>query len=161
MSMHPECVRRMGALVRECPGRPVLEIGTSRGHLSAIMASYGAHVTTVDHADRGARANLAGLNVDVQVAEATVFLRHCAKRFAFIVVDLHRNCRGVWRRLWPLLESHLEPGGRMALYNSHLWKMPEWRRETGLRWVMEHKLRGFRVDVLEDPPPGMMVVRHE
>jgi len=156
--MHPVCVQRMEALAREVAGRPVLEIGTSRGHLAAIMAAQGARVTTVDHADRGARVNLEGLDVEVHVAEALSFLRRSARQYALITVDLHGNRLRVWRKLWPLLQAHLEPAGRMALYNSHLWKLPEWRRETGLRWVMEQKLREFRVEVLEDPPPGMIVV---
>jgi hypothetical protein len=57
-SMHPAFVKRIAGLAQQYAGRPVLEIGTSRGFLSAIMAAYGAVVNTVDKTDRGASENL-------------------------------------------------------------------------------------------------------
>jgi hypothetical protein len=43
-------------------GKEVLEIGTSRGRLTAMLAALGCIVTTVDHIDRGAKTNLEGLS---------------------------------------------------------------------------------------------------
>jgi hypothetical protein len=47
----------------------------------------------------------------------------------------------------------------MLLYNSHLWRIPEWRAETGLRWVMDSQLADWSVEVRDEPPPGMLICR--
>lgn len=159
-SMHPDCARRIGALARRYAGRPALEIGTSRGHLTAILASRGCLVTTVDTEDRDAGRNLDGLGVTVVRDEATRYLSQVTRTFDFISVDLHGNDEPTWRRLWPHLKPRLSQSGTMVLYNSHLWKIPEFRDETGLRWVMENCLSGFVTEVFEDPPPGMIVCSH-
>lgn len=159
-SMEMTCVERIAALAREHPGAPLLEIGTSRGYLAAVLAASGRRVTTIDHADRGATANLAGLDVEVVVDRAAGFLRRDARSFPLITVDLHGNRVPVWKRLWPLLVRRLAPGGRLVLYNSHLWQMPEWQRETGLQWVMNTKLAGWTVETFATPLPGMIVCRH-
>ena len=128
-----------------------MEIGTSRGHLTAILASRGCAVTTVDAEDRGAERNLDGLGVTVIRDEATRYLSREYRSFDFISVDLHGNDEATWRRLWPRLKPRLSRSGTMVLYNSHLWKIPEFRGETGLRWVMENCLSGFVTEVFEDP----------
>ena len=159
--MEPECARGIGALAAGFAGRPTLEIGTSRGHLAAILASRGCRLTTLDALERGARRNLDGLGVDVVVSDAEEFLADGGRRYDFIVVDLHGNRKARWRRLWPLLEACLAPEGTMVLYNSHLWKIEEFKAETGLRWVMRHCLAGFATEVFEEPAPGMVVCRRK
>jgi predicted O-methyltransferase YrrM len=159
-SMHPDCARKIGALAGAYAGRSVLEIGTSRGHLTAILASQGCSVTTIDAEDRGAKQNLEGLNVQIVQGEAIKLLRRETQTFDFIVVDLHGNDEANWRRLWPYLKPRLSRIGTMVLYNSHLWKIDEFRTETGLRWVAEYCLSDFAIEVFEDPPPGMIVCRY-
>lgn len=117
--------------------RSVLEIGTSRGYLSAMLCTAGSSVTTVDHIDRGARSNLEGLNVEVIVSDAVKFLSRESRRFDLVTVDLHDNSRRVWRGLLPLLEARVDSGGTLALNNTRLSEIPEWRHETGVQWALE------------------------
>lgn len=158
-SMHPVCVDRIAALAKARPG-PALEIGTSRGHLAAVLAAQGCHVTTIDREDRGAAGNLAGLPVTVVRDEAVAHLARDGASYGLIVVDLHGNGEAVWRALWPRLAPRLAPGGTLVLYNSHLWKIEEWREETGLRWLAANGLDGFATEIFEEPAPGMIVCRH-
>lgn len=160
-STHRLIAYRMGLLAGQCKGKPVLEIATSRGYVTALMASRGAQVTTIDKVDRGAGVNLEGLNVDVHVQDVFDFLNKCDTKFALITVDLHGNRPDRWKKLWPLLVKHLETDGRMVLCNSHLWKIPEWYKETGLLWLMNNELKGWKVEVFEEPLPGMIVVQRE
>jgi protein-L-isoaspartate O-methyltransferase len=159
--MQSVCVDRVAALAKGCAGKPVLEIGTSRGYLAAVMASHGCRVTTVDHEDRGARKNLDGLGVDVVSSEAVAFLAETERDFSLIVVDLHGNDVATWQELWPKLRPRLDRLGTMVLYNSHLWKIPEWHDQTGLLWLAQNGLDGLARQVFEEPPPGMIVCRHE
>jgi hypothetical protein len=156
-SMHPVCVDRISDLAQAFSGRPVLEIGTSRGYLTAVLVGHGCRMTTVDHEDRGARQNLDGLAVEIIRGEAFDIIANTDRRFAMIVADLHGNSVAVWRKLWPVLRGKVEIGGTIVLYNSHLWKIPEWREETGLRWLADTGMPGFKVEMYEDPLPGMMV----
>jgi hypothetical protein len=158
-SMHPAHVTHVDACSREFRGRRVLELGTSRGQLAALMAGHGCRVTTVDHEDRGARLNLEGLDVTVEIADGAEYLSRNPEPFCLVVVDLHGNDEATWRQLWPLLSGHVAPGGQMLLYNSHLWRIPEWRAETGLRWVMDSQLADWSVEVRDEPPPGMLICR--
>jgi hypothetical protein len=165
-SMHPTCVRRIAALAKSYRGQRVLEIGTSRGQLAAIMAATGCFVTTIDKTDRGARANLEGLGVDVIVSDGgnflrmNNFLRRNDGNFSLIVVDLHDNSEKVWRELWPLVSNSLNKYGALVLYNSHLWKIPEWQEEKGLQWITERPPHGWSTEIFADPLPGMVICRH-
>jgi hypothetical protein len=159
-SMHPDCARTISVLAGRYTGRPALEIGTSRGHLTASLASRGCSVTTVDAEDRGAKQNLEGLDVNVVQCDAMEFLARETGTFDFITVDLHGNDEATWRRLWPLLRPRLSRAGTMVLYNSHLWRIREFKNETGLRYIAENCLSDFATEVFEDPPPGMIVCRY-
>ena len=159
-SMNPECAARIGALAARHAGRAGLEIGTSRGHLSAILACRGLLLTTIDREDRGAAQNLDGLGVEIVRNDALAHLQGETRVFDFIVVDLHGNDEATWRALWPVLKPRLAAGGTMVLYNSHLWKSDEFRGETGLRWIAENALGDFVVETQEEPPPGMLVCHH-
>ena len=160
-SMNPICVDRVAALAEMCTGKAALEIGTSRGYLAAVIAGHGCTVTTVDHEDRGARQNLEGLGVEVVKSDAGAFLSQTQALYSLIVVDLHGNDAATWQALWPKLRPRLDRSGTMVLYNSHLWKIPEWHDQTGLLWVAQNALDGMSQQVYEQPPPGMIVCRHD
>src|SRR5262249_49164459 len=76
----------------------VLELGTSRGRMSAMLASLGCAVTPLDHVDRGAAINLAGLPVEVILDDAIHYLSTTARQFDLIVCDLHGNSPAEWQR---------------------------------------------------------------
>ena len=158
-SMHPEFVHLLSKISTSHAGKRVLEIGTSRGLLSAIMSSNGCRVTTLDRVDRGAERNLQGLNVEVQIKDATEYLHTTSTKFSLITVDLHGNEEKVWKKLWPLLTTHLDADGQLFLYNSHLWKIPEWADQTGLKWVLETQLNGWEAKIHDSPLPGVIVCR--
>ncbi len=142
---------------REFAGRPVLEIGTSRGRLSAMLASVGCHVTTVDHQDRGAAQNLAGLSVDVVVADALAYLRTTEKVFDLIVVDLHGNSVSAWMELSGALLRPLAQDGTIVVSNTQLYKQWVWREERGVRWFVDQLAPTW--DVTEfDVHPGVAVL---
>jgi Flp pilus assembly protein TadD len=157
-SMNPACVQRISSLCDKYVGRAVLEFGTSRGMLTAIMLDRGCVVTCVDREDRGATDNLAGLNVCVMVSDAAEFLRCSTMRYAMITVDFHGNEESVWRELWPLLKDRVEPGGTLVLYNSHLWMVPGRSAEFGLKWLLEETPENFTKEVFAEPLPGMIVL---
>jgi predicted O-methyltransferase YrrM len=157
-SIHPEFVKKLSEISRRYSRKRVLELGTSRGFLSAIMAENGCVLTTVDRLDRGARRNLEGMNAELVTGSALEFLRESSESFSFIVVDIHGNDLKTWKELWPLLVAHLDPGGRMFLHNSHLWMIPEWFDQTGLRWVLETQLEGWATEILPTPAPGLCLV---
>jgi tetratricopeptide (TPR) repeat protein len=158
-SMQPTCVKRIAALAQKCAGRRVLELGTSRGFLSAVMAAYGCLVTTVDRADRGALTNLKGMGIDVVMSDVMDFLNKEKDLFSLIVVDLHDNSIKIWEELWPLVSKNLSTDGVLVLYNTHLWKMSEWSEETGLRWITQNSPPGWSTEVFSEPLPGMVLCR--
>jgi hypothetical protein len=158
-SMHPAIAERIVKLGQQYAGKPVLELGTSRGPLAARLAAQGCLVTTVDREDRGATKNLSGLKVFVVVGDGAEFLRNANLEYALITVDVHGNGIPVWRELWPLLMPRLAQGGALVLCNSHLWMVPEWESETGLKWLMEEVLGEYATEVFPDPLPGMIVVK--
>ena len=61
-------------LSQQFVSRPVLELGTSRGRLDAMLASAGCRVTTVDHHDRGASAAEGKYKESVAVYEKMKFV---------------------------------------------------------------------------------------
>jgi len=160
-SMQPICVQRIAARAKAFADRAVLEIGTSRGFLTAIVASTGCWVTTIDHVDRGAEKNLEGLGVEVVQADAAAFLRQHPARYSLIIADLHGNGDEVWQELWPLLLSHLEERGEIVLYNSHLYQNSEFKNETGIRWVLQNLPKGISMKAYPEPWPGMVILHNE
>ena len=99
-SMHPVCVERIAAFAQSYAGRRILEVGTSRGYLAAIMTAYGGLVTTVDQVDRGAVHNLREMGAKVVLSDGAAFLQRAVDKFALVVVDLNDNGQKVWRTLW-------------------------------------------------------------
>lgn len=141
-------------------GRNVLEIGTSRGRIAAMLSSLGCVVTTVDHADRGAKVNLDAMNVDVVVADGREFLRHCEDTFDLIVVDLHDNSPKLWKSMFPELRRVLKPGGSIVINNAFLWKIPRWSDETGVRWLLRNLPEDFVRDSKCTADAGVVVLRN-
>jgi hypothetical protein len=159
-SMHPTIAQRILQLAGNYAGKPVLELGTSRGPLAASLSDRGCIVTTVDIEDRGATKNLSGLNVFVVIADAATFLQNSNLEYALITVDVHGNDVPVWRKLWPLLMQRLAKGGSLVLCNSHLWMVPEWKTETGGKWFVEEMLGEISAEVFPEPLPGMIVIKN-
>jgi SAM-dependent methyltransferase len=158
-AMPPACTERVSALGQQYAGRRVLDLGTSRGRLAAILATHGCLVTTVDKTDRSASINLMQMGVQIVISGAAEYLRRVDDQFAMIVADIHDNSPAVWTELWPLLGQHLEPDGAILLSNSHLWRMPEWTEETGLRRITEAAPAGWVTEVFAEPEPGMVICR--
>lgn len=141
-------------------GAEVLELGTSRGRLTAMLATLGCRVTTVDHADRGAAQNLAGMGVTVVRDSARAFLRSSGPRFPLVVVDLHDNSEEVWTELVPALLGVLTPDARLIVNNALLWQLPEWSEETGVRWLLDNLPPGLTIASRLDVVPGVIVLRY-
>lgn len=143
---------------RAFAGRRVLELGTSRGAMTAVIASVGCKVTSVDRHDRGAAVNLAGLDVTVVQADAVAFLEAVEEPFAVIVADLHGNSRAEWQVLWPVLQAALEPGGLALLCNATLSEIPAWVGEDGIPWVLGTLPEAWRRRLHAEHLPGLAVV---
>lgn len=143
---------------REFSERPVLELGTSRGRLSATLASIGCNVTTVDHQDRGAAQNLAGLPVDVIIADASEYLQTTNKIFDLIIVDLHGNSVPEWEKLSGALNRQLSKDVTLIINNTQLYNQKIWRSERGARWFVDYMSSKF--DVTEfNHYPGVAILR--
>jgi len=148
-----------GVILEAARGRrTVLELGTSRGHLSAMICAAGASLSTVDHVDRGAASNLEGLDAEVIVADALKFLSRETRLFDLVVVDLHDNSRRVWQRLLPLLEARIGSGGALALNNTRLDEIPEWKEETGVKWALESLAPRWITVARSESLPGVEVL---
>jgi predicted O-methyltransferase YrrM len=139
-------------------GKEVLELGTSRGHLSAMLASLGCKLTTIDHQDRGASENLAGLNVKVIVEDAVQFLINTDQLFDLIVVDVHGNTPKDWARLKEPLINRVKPGGKLVIDNVALYEIPEWKEETGVQWFIDQLPESWQVKVNTTVPPGVATI---
>ncbi len=140
-------------------GRQVLEVGTSRGRTSAIMASQGCCVTTVDRVDRGARQNLAGLPVEVVIDEAVKFANGTTRSFDLIVCDVHGNSPAEWAALGGALTRRLRPGGTMLVSNAALDQVEGWHEETGVSWFTGRLPVDWVVDFDRSVVPGLAIVR--
>jgi hypothetical protein len=157
-SMPDACVSIIVNSAKAFAGCQVLELGTSRGRLTAILNALGCNVTTIDKHDRGATRNLEGLNVRVVIDEALNFLETTPDSFDLIVVDFHGNSVAHWRRLAPLLKRCLSRGGMLLLNNASLWKMPEWHEEIGVRWFLDTLRPPWKYEVHDGTLPGVAVV---
>ncbi|BBK30816.1 hypothetical protein EDC65_1748 [Stella humosa] len=142
---------------RPFAGQPVLEIGTSRGHLTAMLAALGCMVTSVDIARRGAADNLDGMGVELVVDDGRHFLEASGRRFALVLIDLHGNGPEVWQTLWPAAVAAVLPGGRLVVNNTNLSEVPVWHAETGLRDVMPAAMDGWTVEHFARPLPGLAI----
>lgn len=139
-------------------GHAVLELGTSRGRMTAMLAEQGCCVTTVDHVDRGAATNLQGLAVEVVVADAVRYLEGEERRFALILCDVHGNSPAEWARLAPLLMERQAPGGTLLASNAALHELPEWHEETGVRWFTDQLPAHWTVAFDRSAVPGLAII---
>jgi predicted O-methyltransferase YrrM len=153
-----ECAIQICKEVQAYAGKEVLELGTSRGHLSAMLTSLGCKLTTVDHQDRGAMQNLAGLNVTVVVDDAVKFLMRTNNQFDLIVVDVHGNTPQDWARLKDPLIARVKRGGKLVIDNASLYEIPEWKDETGVQWFLDQLPKTCRIKVNKKYPPGIATV---
>jgi predicted O-methyltransferase YrrM len=158
-AMPDGCTAIILEYARRYAKRRVLELGTSRGRLTAMLASLGCCVTTIDRHDRGAAQNLTGFGVEVIVGDALDYLAATTERFDLIVVDLHGNSELDWQLRAPLLMRCLSRRGTLLVSNALLWQIPEWQEETGVRWFL-NSLRPPWAFKLHDTPPGIAVVTH-
>jgi predicted O-methyltransferase YrrM len=141
------------------PHREILELGTSRGHMTYMLANSGFQVLTVDRVDRGAKQNLAGLNVDVVIDEAVNFLRRENRTHSVIIVDVHGNSVSDWRNYRQPLMDRLRPGGTIIINNAVLYRIPEWSEETGVQWFLSELPRDWTYIVDDAVLPGIAVVQ--
>ena len=150
--------RQVANRARGWAGRRVLEIGTSRGRVSAMLNAVGCRLTTVDRIDRGAAANLAGLDIEVVVAEATAFMNTTHQRFDLIVCDLHGNSPEDWARYSEPLRRCLAHRGSLIISNAALSKVEGWAEETGVAWFLANLPPGWEYSLDTSTVPGLAVV---
>ena len=139
-------------------GKSVLDLGTSRGRLSAMLSTLGCQVTTVDHQDRGAADNLRGLPVRVVTDDAVSFLQSSTEKFEYIVVDLHGNTIENWQRYAQPLLQRLNKGGVMFIDNAILYEMPVFKDEAGVLWFLSQLSADWKVELYNKEPPGFAIV---
>jgi hypothetical protein len=151
--------RNIANRARAWTGRRVLELGTSRGKLSAMLASVGCRVITVDHTDRGARQNLAGLDVECVIAEAEAFMSQTDLRFDLIICDVHGNSPAEWQRFAAPLRRCLAPRGNLILNNAGLSQVDDWQEETGVTWFLAQLPPRWEYTLDNSTAPGLAVVR--
>ncbi|MGE0717135.1 MAG: hypothetical protein AB7P02_16955 [Alphaproteobacteria bacterium] len=161
ISLPESTVGRIAQAASTLAGRPALDIGTSRGRVAATLAAVGCRVTTIDMADRGAAANLAGMGIEIVVGDCIDFLRRDDRRWPMIAVDLHGNDVGMWRVLWPLLTAAVAPGGHLAVANTDLWRSPAWSDQRGPHEALARGLPGWRIERFPDPLPGLAICTRE
>lgn len=137
----------------------ILEVGTSRGRMTAILADAGLRITTLDREDRGAAANLAGLAVTVVQDELVRYLSRSQNSFDLIVVDIHGNTVRDWKGYSDVLIGALARGGMMLISNANLNLVSGWQEETGVSWFLGQLPTGWTSTVIDPPVPGIAVVR--
>jgi hypothetical protein len=139
-------------------GRKVLEIGTSRGRMSAILASAGVRLTTVDHQDRGAAINLLGLDAKVVRQDVVTFLMADDSHFDLIVMDIHGNSVADWERYSAPLLKRLSPGGTLIANNYALHEIPEWWEEKGVAWFVRQLSPDWKIELDTSFAPGAAIL---
>jgi predicted O-methyltransferase YrrM len=157
-SMSDAMARLIEGYARDFAGCRVLELGTSRGHLTTVLAQAGCRVITLDRHDRGAAQNLAALEVTVVQAPAEEWLAECEEVFDLIVVDLHGNSPEEWDLRGALLLGRLAPDGLMLISNATLGRVQEWHAETGVPHFLSQLSRDWSSWLHETPQPGLAVV---
>jgi predicted O-methyltransferase YrrM len=157
-AMHHDMLALIIDRARHFAGRRVLELGTSRGQLTAALANVNCRVTTVDLADRGATLNMRGLDVKVVVMDAQTFLREAKTCYDLIVVDVHGNTPKNWEKIGPLILSSLAQNGILLINNACLGDIPDWFEERGVPKFLATLPKTWRINVLSKPSPGLAIV---
>jgi predicted O-methyltransferase YrrM len=143
---------------KEFSGKRILELGTSRGRITAMLANLGCNVTTVDRHDRGASQNLIDLDVNVIVDEASRFLSTTAQKFDLIVIDFHGNSETDWKFYFHPIIRCLADKGVLVLNNAFLSEIPEWHDENGVSWFLENIPKSWNIQLHVKPIPGIAIV---
>jgi len=125
--------------------------------MTAMLATLGCQVTTVDYQNRGATENLKGLPVQVVQDDVVKFLSRTTETFDLIVVDLHGNSEADWQRYAKPLLSRLNRSGTLLLDNATLYEIPEWRDETGVRWFLNQLTPDWTVELRTETLPGVAI----
>jgi hypothetical protein len=139
-------------------GRQVLEIGTSRGRLTAMLAALGCIVTTVDHIDRGAKTNLEGLSVTVIHDDAIRYLQSSSKWFDLVIVDFHGNSKKDWKRYAAQVKKKISQGCTLITNNIKLSNIAEWHEETGPDWFLKKLSGKYFIKLYDEWHPGVAVI---
>ena len=150
-------MKSLAVFSRGFAGQSVLELGTSRGKLTAVLATMGCDVTTVDHQDRGASKTLGGLSVKVMLKDAHDFLVESSIQYRLLVVDLHGNTQSDWEHIAPALTKNLQEGGALFLGNLNLSEMPAWKLETGVRWFLDQLPKNWKIEYYTASLPGFAI----
>ena len=158
-SMPDGCTDFILGVVQSQSGDDVLELGTSRGRMTAMLCTLGKTVTTLDHVDRGASVNLNGLDAEVITTDALQFLLETERFFSTVIVDIHDNSEARWRVLLPGLVRVVRSGGVAIVSNAQLYEIPEWVDETGVRWALENLPSELSLENEYAGAPGVAVLR--
>jgi protein-L-isoaspartate O-methyltransferase len=153
------CLTAILAEAEAFRGRSVLELGTSRGRLSAGLASIGCKLTTVDHMDRGSSQNLKGMKVKVVCDDAIRYLQRARGKFELVICDLHGNSEEEWRTLAQPLLGALQPKGTLVISNLRLHQDIAWREEKGVEWFLRSLPKQCKVDIIERRHPGVVRIK--
>jgi hypothetical protein len=160
-SMNPLCVNRILSVIKNYKDIQMLEIGTSRGYLTALLSRFNK-VTTIDHKDRGAFINLSGLNIKIVKEDMLSFLKKDHNKYKVILIDLHGNSKKVWSKLWSLIPARLEFKSKVILYNSHLYKIDRFKEDNGIKSLLDSNLlKNFNLKIYDKPLPGMIICSND
>jgi GR25 family glycosyltransferase involved in LPS biosynthesis len=140
-------------------GKHVLEMGTSRGRLTAMLANLGCKVTTIDHIDRHARQNLQNLTVEVIIDDAIHFLETNNQNFDLIICDLHGNSAAEWKQYSKTFMRRVLNGSTLIISNALLGEIPEWHQETGVQWFLKQIPKTWQVQIFNQYKPGVAIVQ--
>lgn len=158
----PDAMARLiEGYARGFAGCRVLELGTSRGRLTTVLAQAGCRVTTIDRHGRGGEQNLADLPVTVVQADAETWLQATDDMFDLIVVDLHGNSPEDWARRGPLLLPRLVDDGLLLVSNATLSRVQDWHAESGVPAFLAGLGNEWTHWVHETPPPGLAVITRD
>jgi hypothetical protein len=157
-SLNRACYQAIVQAAKPYAGRPILELGTSRGHLTAALADISEQVTTVDHSDRGAGLNLADHNVNVVVMDATEFLQRNKNLYGLIVCDFHGNSPEFWAVIGDLLLNALADDSALILNNFNLHEDADWAEEKGVYKFVDQLPPAFHAQIISSTHPGVVKI---
>lgn len=161
-SMHPFFVGKVVEVAKKYQNKKVLELGTSRGFLSAIFAEYTKHIISIDHKDRGASNNLKKMPIKFIQEDVSVFLTKNKIKFDLIFIDLHGNHKKLWRLIGPKLIQTIAPRGTILFYNSHIHLNKALKNQDGIiSFIKNNGLDSFQLNTYKEPFPGLIEAIHE
>jgi hypothetical protein len=157
-TINHHCLVAIIEVAKAFKGRKVLELGTSRGRLTASLATIGCKVTTVDHMDRGAAQNLKGLDVRVIRDDAIHYLKGSQGKFDLVISDLHGNSVDEWKEISSVIFGALKKNGVLVISNYRLNKDRSWKDECGVGWFVDQLPRAYKVSIVTKKHPGVVKI---